>query len=287
MTVKNKHIFLNYILLLIIIFAMLTACGKKDEAEGSTSYQVYFFSDTRDDVIYKEYAIDNMIPMETLNRLVTIMSLNPEEGKYIAPFSNGVNVNNSYIESGTAVIDLNENYLMLNNGEKALLRQAVVKTATQIPGVSDVKFLADGKPILDVKGKVMDNFSAEDFLPSDNLGIMPKESADIVIFLISKNNDSLVPVNRHVEYSGNIPLEYEMVLQLISGSQEDNTKAVINKNTTVNVVKTIDNTCYVDLSKEFLILEKGISEDLARNAITNSLITIEGIDKVVITVDGQ
>lgn len=151
------------LLLMALCVNSLIACGKKTDNDNSTIYQIYYISENGQELISKEYAIDKMLTDETLERIVTMMSLYSEEDKVKAPLAMGATLLSSSIENDLAILNMDDNYYNLKNDNEVLIRAALVKTITQIPGVNSVKVLVNGKTLYDDNGNEIGEMKADDF----------------------------------------------------------------------------------------------------------------------------
>ena len=61
----------------------------------------------------------------------------------------------------------------------------------------------------------------------------------------------------------------------------------INPNTKIISIAVKDNICYVNLSKEFLVTQSDVLPEVTVYSIVNSLIELQNINKVQISVEGN
>ena len=87
-------------------------------------------------------------------------------------------------------------------------------------------------------------------------------------------------------YNTNIPLEKLVVDELIRGiTSEDDGYPVLNPTAKAVSVTVNDGTCYVNMDKSYLSPAYPVTDDVITYSITDSLVKLGGINKVLISVD--
>mgnify|MGYP003896448919 CR=1 FL=1 len=111
---------------------------------------------------------------------------------------------------------------------------------------------------------------------------------DIALYFLSDDGKSLVPEVRTIKKDSE-RLEELVVSELIKGPVQRGHVAVIPPNIKVLSVTSSNNIAFVDLSKEFLSIDKTDSNKftLMIYSIVNSLTELDGIDKVQFLIEGQ
>jgi len=89
--------------------------------------------------------------------------------------------------------------------------------------------------------------------------------------------------------SENLEIEREIVKELIKGPRNKLYEATFPANTTILSIETIDNICYVNLSKNYLnyIFDSGKDSALIVWSLVNSLTQLDYIHKVQLLIDGK
>ena len=78
-----------------------------------------------------------------------------------------------------------------------------------------------------------------------------------------------------------------MLEQLISGPGISDAYPTVNPNTKINSVTVTDAVCYVNLSSDFLENTYEVVPEVALYSIVNSLVELNHISKVQISVEGS
>ena len=90
-----------------------------------------------------------------------------------------------------------------------------------------------------------------------------------------------------IEYNSNISLERLVVEKIIGGPEDEELLPTVNPGTKIISIAVKDNICYVNLNKEFLITQNDVLPEVTVYSIVNSLIELQNINKVQISVEGN
>ncbi len=82
-------------------------------------------------------------------------------------------------------------------------------------------------------------------------------------------------------------MEKLVVEKLIEGPKSENVYPTINPETKIVSVTVKDGTCYVNLSSDFLTQPYNVTSEVTLYSITNSLVELPNINKVMISVNGE
>lgn len=97
--------------------------------------------------------------------------------------------------------------------------------------------------------------------------------------------EKLIPERKMVQY-GDISLEETIVRELMKGPESDELNTVIPSNVELIGVEVADGTAFVNFSSEGLY-GSSMQEEFTISQIVNSLVELEGIERVQFLVDGQ
>lgn len=171
---------------------------------------------------------------------------------------------------------------------EVLMRAAIVRTLTQIEGISYVAFQINSEPLTDAMGGVIGLMSADQFIDNAGNEINTYEKVKLTLYLANKDGDKLKTVSRSVVYSSNIPMERLVVEQLIAGPGNDEPAfPTMNPDTRLISVNVKDGICYVNLDSNFLTQVYHVTSDVTIYSITNSLVELSNINKVQLSVNGD
>ena len=280
---KRKYIFI--FLFLIILFC---ACGRERENMQEQTYKVYYVNSDETAIFSREYAAQETDTQALIDELLAQMEIIPERLEYKAPISGNVTLLESSLSEGQLTLSFEESYKELPITTEVLVRAAIVRTMTQIDGISYVSFQIRSEPLTDASGYVLGLMSADTFIDNAGNEINTYEKVRLSLYLANESGDGLKKISRSVVYNSNISMERLIVEQLILGVQE-NEKAspAINPDTKVISVNVKDGICYVDLDSTFLTQIYNVTPDVTIYSITNSLVELSNVNKVQISINGD
>ena len=165
----------------------------------------------------------------------------------------------------------------------------LVRSLTQIPGVSHVEMTVNGEALTDSLGSVVGPMTADMFIDNAGNEINAYEKTRIKLYFANASGDGLVESLVTRVYSTNISMEKLVVEQLVAGPGEDSPDSypVLNPNTRVLGVTVKDGTCYVNFDDGFLTQTNNTTGEVVIYAIANSLIELPNVNKVQIAVNGR
>ena len=280
---------MNICLFLVIMF-LISGC-EKAEPVGDGTYQVYLLSAEEDCILPVSIVIDETDQKSTeliLNRLLEELN-NPTEGNaYKAVLTDKSSVVSAEISGSQVIVDFNEEFYSIDSIKAVLIRGAVTRTLTQIPGVSTVSCTVSGETMVDTAGLPIGPMSGDTFIDNAGAQITAEERTNLKLYFANETGDGLVAINRSVVYSGNISMDKLVVEQLLLGPMDgEDVYPVLNPNTKIINVTTQDGTCYVNLDASFLSPVYNITNDVALYSIVDSLVELGTINKVQFMVDSD
>ncbi len=108
----------------------------------------------------------------------------------------------------------------------------------------------------------------------------------VALYFSNKDNTALVKEIRSIEIS-EMAILRATVEALIEGPQKEELRNTLPEGVSILGIKRDGKTVIVDFSKEYKEKENGISEELKRISVVNTLTEISGIEKVKIMVEGH
>lgn len=277
----------NVIILLLCLLA-LSACGE-EEVDEDKIFQVYYVSNSETKVEMHEHIMQATTVEGQLDELMNCLSTMPEKFEYKAPFAMGFQVITMDFEDGKVTLDVDASYSKLPPTTEVLVRAAIVRTLTQIDGVSYVGIMVEGNQLFDNAGELVSWMNAETFINNDGNEINTYELVKVKLYFANETGDKLVAANREKHYSTNTPLERFVVEELIAGpsGQLAGYYPSINPQTKIVNVMTKDGICYVNLDSSFLTVVNNVSTEVAVYSIVNSLVELSNVNKVQILINGE
>lgn len=286
---KDKFSIALYCSMLIFcIAAGLTACGG-EEPSGEYARPVYFVSNSEMKVELHTREITADTQGEQLDQLLSCLGTNPEKLDYKAPLAMGFDVLGVTLEGETLMLDVSDTYLDLPVTTEVLVRAALVRTLTQLEGVSFVGITVAGSQLYDNLGRPVGWMNADQFIENDGNEINTYETARVKLYFASESGNELIGGYREKYYSTSMPLERFVVEELIAGpsDQAEGLYPSINPGTKVINVTTRDGICYVNLDENFMAVVNNVPTEISVYSIVDSLVELNNINRVQILINGE
>lgn len=235
----------KFLLLLVMIF-LLTGCGKAPQEESG--YTVYYVDTAGTRLMESNYVPSAQTFDELMDELIEMMQQPPTTG-FVSALQGNVSVEGYERGIDALRIDFSKEYYDLGNTEEVLLRAAVVKTFSQIPGVTKVMITVEKEQLCDAQGQPVPAMDADSFIDTKEGGINSYLYAKLALYFSNEDGTQLVREARNLHYSSNMVLERVVIEQLIEGPSEGG-KAVLPESTKIQSVSIKKGICTVNFDSE-------------------------------------
>lgn len=282
---KNGCLFL----LLLVLFALLTACTDKEpgEEQAANAVNIYYLNKDATTLVTVSHNLVGENEDAIIQELLTKMMEIPEDIEMRPPLGMGFSVLECYVEGTQLVINVDEHYREMSPTDEILVRAALVRTMVQVQGVDCVNILVRGEPLTDTNGNPIGVMKAETFIDNEGSEINSYEQANIRLFFANEDGTGLVEISKQVVYNSNISMEKLVLEQLIAGPGNSECYPTINPDTKIVSVVVTDGVCYVNLSSEFLTQPYNVSAEVTIYSIVNSMVELSNVNKVQIAIQGD
>jgi len=260
----------KYLLTIIFLMILFCACGRSKESVEAQTYKVYYVNSEETAIFSKEFVTQTTDTLDLIDELLLQMSVIPERGN--------VTLLKSVLTEGQLTLSFDETYKQLPVTTEVLIRAAIVRTVTQVEGVSYVSFQIKSEPLTDASGTVLGFMSADLFIDNAGDEINTYERVKLPLYLANETGDGLKKITRSVVYNSNISTER---------LENEKVYPTINPNTKIISVNVKDGICYVDLDNTFLTQIYNVTSDVTIYSITNSLVELSNVNKVQISINGN
>lgn len=280
----------KWISILCLAFVILTCggCGNKKPEEGDV-YTIYHLNHDQTGLVMQDYTTQT--PQDDkdtlLEELTDVLSQTPDKLEYYPPLSGRVHLLDYHTEKDQVTLEFDSQYKELPATTEILVRAAVVRTLTQVEGISYVSFTVQGEPLVDNLGNVVGIMSADQFIDNSGDEINTYEQAELRLYFADETGTHLVEANRTLRFSSNIAMEKLVVEQLIKGPENPELYPTINPETKIVNVTVKDGICYVNLSEAFLTQTYQVAPEISVYSLVNSLVELPNVNKVQISVNGE
>lgn len=283
---KSRNRILTVLLLAVLVMSVM-ACGSKPVVSG-TVYKIYYVNKEETKIFSVEYGSETRDTEALLGELLEQLGTTGERMEYIAPLAGDFALLNYTLDNGQLTLNFDEQYKKMDVIREVLVRAAIVRTLTQIPGVDYVAFTIHGEMLTNDAGVAVGTMSADAFIDNAGNEINAYEKVNLRLYFANETGDGLVEENRrNVVYSSNISLEKLVVEQLLKGPMAQGAYPTINPMTKILSVNIKDGVCYVNFNEEFLNQPYNVSTDVTIYSITNSLVELPNVNKVQISISGE
>ena len=283
---KSRNRILTVFLLAVLVMSVM-ACGSKPVVSG-TVYKIYYVNKEETKIFSVEYGSETRNTEALLGELLEQLGTTGERMEYIAPLAGDFALLGYTLDNGQLTLDFDEQYKKMDVIREVLVRAAIVRTLTQIPGIDYVAFTIHGEMLTNDAGVAVGTMAADTFIDNAGNEINAYEKVNLRLYFANETGDGLVEENRrNVVYSSNISLEKLVVEQLLKGPMAQGAYPTINPLTKILSVNIKDGVCYVNFNEEFLNQPYNVSTDVTIYSITNSLVELPNVNKVQISVSGE
>lgn len=272
----------------VMLFScLLFLCACQNEAEQTGEvYQIFCLNNDETAIVSHEYWTETTDSVQLIAELLEQLAQPSEKVKYKVPLSGSVSLVSYELSNEQLTLDFEKEYYTVPVTTEVLTRAAIVRTLSQIEGVSYISFQVNAEPLLDTSGAVIGVMNADLFIENNGNEINTYEKVELLLYFANEEGTKLKPVSRDVVYSSNISMERLVVEQLLLGPQKgEDAYPVMNPSTTIQSVTVKDGICYVSLSNDFLTKTSNVSQQVMLYSLVDSLAELSGVNKVQIIVD--
>ena len=283
---KSQNIIL--LLLMTVLMICLAGCGKQQNQ--GTSVEISYLNKSETKIVTEEHYLEGATTKEMIVEVLTLLCSVPENKELKATLSGGINIINYSLEGEQVTVSLGEKYKELSRTTEVLTRAALVRSLTEIPGITYVMITVGGEPLTDLAGNALGIMTADMFVDNEGEQMNSYEKVTICLYFANESGDSLIPINRELVHNidvSNISMEKLIVEQLIAGPANDESYPTINPQTKLLGVTVKDGICYVNLDSSFLTPVNNVTSDVTIYSIANSLVELSNVNKVQISIDGK
>lgn len=277
--------------LLLFFFSVLllfcSGCGRKENTtEGKDRYSIYYLNREETKIAEFAYYTDTKEPMKVLGELLQVLGQTPQNVGYHETISNFM-ITAFSINDNVVQISVDDNYSDLSPTTEVLTRAAIVRTLSQIDGITYVSMKQGNHDLTDYTGAVINAMTADQFVDNAGNEINTYENVNLTLYFASENGKYLIKAIRSVEYNSNISVEKLIVEKLIGGPIGEGLYPTINSDTKIESVTVKDKICYVNLSEDFLNQQYNVLPEVTIYSLVNSLVELESVNKVQIAINGD
>lgn len=274
-------------LLACLLAAGLTACAGTGGGSKKGAYYIYYLNEDMNQLVREPYEPQSQTAEDLFQELAAALSGSPESGGYTALLTEDVTIQNCELEKGILTLNMSSAYKDMDKSREILTRAGLVRTFLQVEGVSRIQILAGGLPLLNSQNKEVGLLDGDSFVENSGKEINTYENVSMVLYFADEDGERLVPEQRSVYYSTNVPLERVVVEQLVKGPREEGHYAVLPPELNILSVNVSEGICYVNFDEGFTNSLMELDPKITIYSIVNSLAEVCHINRVQFSVNGK
>ncbi len=247
----------------------LQTAARTEAQQEEGTYRIYYKNNDNDNLVYHSYQAESDTFDALLSELLGQMAVSPVSGMN-SVLGDETSVNNCTRGVDTISVDVSSGYLGMSERDRVLLRAAMVKTLTQLPGVTGIYMTVEGQSITNAAGEEVGLMNVNTFIESSSEGINSARLSQLTLYFASDDGAGLVEENRTVTFSSNVPIEQVVVQEIINGSETGN-GAVLSTDTEIRSVKPEGDICTIDLGSAFNTVTAGVEPETALYALVDAV----------------
>lgn len=281
--------------LLLIILCFLMGCADSNEADRNIApttlkqneYRIYCLNKEGTKLQYyvREAVSDTSI--ELIKELFSYLSEDTNDLESQAAVEKDVVLQSVRIVRERLYIYFSKEYYNIEPLKEVLVRAAIVKTLSQVSGVSKVKFYIDGNEQKTAGGASVGVMTAADFVDDTTDLVMDNNMTNIILYFTDEKGLKLYSEVREVYIDSRSSKEKIVLDELLKGPKSADLRKVLPDGLTIISVVTRDGICYLDMDDTFLTGNINVVDTIPVYAIVNSLTAISGVEEVQIMINGE
>ena len=284
---KKINFKLKKIIVLFLCAALaLSGCSASDEGDA-TGFALYYITKDQNGIVAVPYEPVTEKTEDQISEMLGMLSVVPEDVELRRVLTGEIYVESFDLYGNQLSLTLTPEYLELDSITEVLTRAAVVETLTSIPRVQRVTFFVGKDPLTDANGNLIGSMTGDTFVQNPGEQINSFQEAVVQLYFSNLDGDALVQETQQVHYSSNISMEKLVIERLLAGPLSENLKSAIPAGTQLLSVTAVDGVCYVNFDDAFKNQDYEVQEAVVIYSIVDSLLTLDGISKVQISINGD
>ena len=275
---------------LLAAFLVLGLAGCDHLQGRQESQQFYLFYINKDLNRLEEipYEPESVETEAMIGELIAKQAVRPEEDRdYILLLPEGTTILGYELEDETIILNLSSSYASMSASREMLARAGLVRTFVQVPGVRRLKLQVNGSPLLDSSGREVGALTRDSFVENSGKEINTYQSIAMKLYFTDESGSVLLPEERKVYYSSNVPLERAVVEEIVKGPKQDGHYPTLPAETNILSVTIQEGICYVNFDDSFTNSILSVQEEIPIYSIVNSLASVCHVNKVQFSINGS
>ncbi|MCR4990743.1 MAG: GerMN domain-containing protein [Lachnospiraceae bacterium] len=288
MNIKKQHKkFISSVTVLILMVSTLLSGCKKAPEPIEPGFEIYYVNSSENGLYKVPYELKSDDVKECIDEVTEQLKIQSDKLLYKTVIDNIFMLDSVSIKEDQLYLGFTQEYKNVDPLLEVLCRASLVRTYGQIEGIDGISFTVAGEPLTDQAGNLIGTMTPDMFITNAGNEINAYEKATLTLYFADEDLQKLERTTRTVVYNTNIPLEKLVMDELIKGPGEEDLCPIADPSTKGVSVTVTDGICYVNFTEGYLAGATPVSEDIFVYAITDSLVELNGINKVKITIEGS
>ncbi len=268
---------------LLLTLLLLTGCAAGTQPPEGDYLEVYYCRAGEDaaagSAIGKAY-YQPEADSDRLHQALTLLMRSPEDSALVSAFPAAVRIESYNIHDGTISVIFSDGYSEMKPFRKTLARCCLVLTLCQLEEVSSVS-IYEGE-------KLLEEGLTQEIMLLESTGDSEYQT-EITLWFPDEEGKCLVSRRRQLTIAQFKTLAEYAVEELLLGDQGKGGMSALPAGTQLRSIRLSDGLCTVDFSEEFLAAgpKSAAEERLSVYALVNTLTELKGVERVLITVEGE
>jgi germination protein M len=274
-------------LLSLILAVMLAGCAGFTGGQDQEAYYLYYISSGLNQVTSLPYTPEHQDTENMIAEFVAMQQKAPEDEEAVLLLPEGTSIRDWSLDGETLTLNMSSSYAELSPSREILARAGLVRTFTQVSGVSRVRFMINGSPLTDSSGNEIGSLTDDSFVENSGQELNTYQNTTMRLYFTDKSGTELVPEERTVYYSSNVPLERVVVEELVKGPREEDHYPTLSAETNILSVSIQEGICYVNFDESFTSSVLSVSDEIPIYSIVNSLSSVCHVNRVQFSINGS
>ena len=198
-------------LLSVILAADLAGCSGSSGGQEQDGYYLYYLNQDLNQVTAVPYEPEHSDTEGLLAELAAMQTAPAEENEHVLLLPEGTSILNYHLEGETLTLNMSSSYGNMSAAREILARAGLVRTFVQVEGVTRVEFQVNGSPLTDSYGNEVGTLTENSFVENSGKELNTYQNITMQLYFTDESGTALVPEERVVYYSSNVPLERVVV----------------------------------------------------------------------------
>lgn len=248
---------------------------------------VYYTDSGKRYLIGQEVSVNLAADDDVISYLFGLLAEAPKDSGLVSALPEDTQLLSAAVTDGLCSVDLSSEFESegpSSSREQYLSLMCIVNTLTQLEEIDRVEFSTEGSLLTQYR-----SLSIPDPLTRDDRIIGPVRTAvnefDATLYLANGTAASLVGIPTRIRQTAALSQAELVVETLLRYESHNALRATIPQGTELRALTVEGGVCRIDLSDDFLDDADGLSQ--AVRSIVASVCALEGIESVLITVEGS